>query len=1372
MKTRKILAVILSVAMLLSLLTQAVWADENQSSPETVEEDLTENVSPELSENTQQTEYDGSEENLNADNYNEVQSESAPEQITDYAEDVPTPMSLLPLPTYNANVTLNRFDNPPPEEVAAQINATGERFMFAVYEVLRDVLVENGVMSEEDSSYQGDILYSCDGENSYSKVEWDEIVTSNFNNEAYTGRGYIYFILGSNDQLDPNNIKVRVYLTIVAVEIADAVFIDRTVYYPEELKDMPDRTAYVGEVVNGFLKEKGLITDENPVYSGTIKGDNEIQTQNTVVQMPNGFSLDGLLTGYWPLQLCRVNDGKYEYALGGSAAYTLFSDEESDYGRSFNVTIFYKDHITDFLSNLDEQFYNSKGEKVVDVNASSNIMFNKTMDDYTWNITNYISYTELGELEDPSIKIVFPEKYAENAKVYRGHFVNSEDAAEHEDITDLVTGGNSIKLSKPAYYINQWSTELTFVFTYDGKEYVVPTVETVYAYQNGPSIRDSSQAFSGQTRSVYSQLPQSNEDEHNYYLSVSTVYPAKTFEEAGISFYGYYYDYSEDNDNTSFIDNTKVTAAYLGKFKNEDEAKAAGAENIKDALFNDNYSSWRYVPDLSKFETKTGYMSYILGAFVSTENYQEIKYKEFDFTVFDEYGNVYNLTHRVGITGEDYVSNSVGFNIEDVYKQPYVNGSETAQSRYNIFDVNEDSYYLNGDRTIFITDGNLGEEKAIEDGTLVYPTFETDDGVTILTGKDASEPSNNAVPQISGVTPVEFRNTVSRPYSAASQGKTHIKNYWITYLTPSAGGSKLFVSAANNPDHDVEGSHVREVFLNGKYNYVHDILIANIGDQELTDISVTLENASGVKLDDYWNISDTGVKSLAPFTTVLNKPSERDENDNYVSYTGVLPNVAKIRLLPVDDQFREISGTLTVKANGQEPVVIKLTGIAGVPRITTSGLSNGVKYVPYSSVIMTNNMYDSDAVTFSLVPGSKLPKGVELYPNGEVYGVPMENGTFTFTVKASYNGEVSKDSGVDYSDTRTYTILIDDNTDDAVDAVNLADNGGYELTDRIPREIKVYYTSVDENGLPEVDRIEFEGEHFFHSIGSYENEFKYFFLDGIKLEEGVDYLAEEGSTKITVYAETFSHIGITDKDIRHTLAAEFRTEANDELKDSAQNVYLEYIEYKEQQGSGGTGGTGGGTGGMGVPSKPILSYSDQSQDAFETVDAIMTIVDANGNAIPGLKLELHSDVQYAATDDNGNASFSGVEFGRHTLYVTDAAKNTASKEFTIVSGFGADLAGDIITAEVGQTVHITISYDGQNLSIIKAETEVDIPQEGTTNDEETEGVDDTALSDDKSDEDAAPAEDEPKAVNPGTGLVLGLAPVTALAWMIVFAKRR
>ncbi|MCL2143708.1 MAG: fibronectin type III domain-containing protein, partial [Methanomassiliicoccaceae archaeon] len=120
----------------------------------------------------------------------------------------------------------------------------------------------------------------------------------------------------------------------------------------------------------------------------------------------------------------------------------------------------------------------------------------------------------------------------------------------------------------------------------------------------------------------------------------------------------------------------------------------------------------------------------------------------------------------------------------------------------------------------------------------------------------------------------------------------------------------------------------------------------------------------------------------------------------------------------------EISGTPT--ATGTFNIILKAENSAGsdtkafsmifteaqnAPVITTTSLDDGRMDIGYSQSLTATG---TSPITWSVIDGS-LPPGLVLYPTGDIAGTPMEDGTFTFTVKA----ENIKDS-----DTLTTSIKI------------------------------------------------------------------------------------------------------------------------------------------------------------------------------------------------------------------------------------------------------------------------------------------------------------------------------------------------------------
>lgn len=442
---------------------------------------------------------------------------------------------------------------------------------------------------------------------------------------------------------------------------------------------------------------------------------------------------------------------------------------------------------------------------------------------------------------------------------------------------------------------------------------------------------------------------------------------------------------------------------------------------------------------------------------------------------------------------------------EDTYFQMRgANGYNAYQMPYDA-----DAYYYNGYQTIFLL---TTDNKAVADETEIVPHFYTGNNVTIFLGHD----KYSGEKQESDKSPVKFKSGEALLYSAAAENTRNLKNYWVTFLTQQ-DGAKLFVNGINDPTRtDAEtGIPEREVLLTGTYGFKHDIFIANIGNEALTGIKVELKDAENVKLDDYWTVREGSTATLAPFETTFSEFTE-GENHKHAIY-GQLQNVAKIRLLPIPDSKGEIKGTLVITTDNGGTQEIKLTGRSRMPQIITEDINNGVKYVHYSSLIQTNNMYEENTVQFELDPDAEgsLPNGLVVRPNGEIYGVPTEAGEFKFTVRAYYTKDKSQ------YDTCEYTLIIADSTKENVEEQTTT---GYELTERVPDMV----TTLNQK---------FE----FHSNGAL-SEFMNIYKDGVQLVEGTDYTKREGSTVISIFDQTIGR----DNDGEHVISAEFRTGGSDD----------------------------------------------------------------------------------------------------------------------------------------------------------------------------------------------------------------------------------
>ena len=546
----------------------------------------------------------------------------------------------------------------------------------------------------------------------------------------------------------------------------------------------------------------------------------------------------------------------------------------------------------------------------------------------------------------------------------------------------------------------------------------------------------------------------------------------------------------------------------------------------------------------------------------------------------------------------------------------------------------------------------------------------------------------------------------------------HTKNYNVKFVKKTSG-AKLYVADPKGGD---DGATVRSVFLDEYFEFKHDIFIANVGDEPLTGLRVEL-NATNVKLDDYWTVGGENNDTLAPFTTVSS-----------TTEYGELPNVAKIRLLPDGDG--EIDGTLTIYADGQEPVVIKLSGRAQNPKITTSNLDEAVKYVPYSYMVTTNNMYDWTDVEFTMT--GELPEGVEFIKStGEIYGVPQETGEFPISVTANFKSDTYQfdSSSVDL------TLKVKDNTNTNVYE---ATDEGYEILDSI---------GSDETGTYDFVLTE-DGDQMFVSNGEFDN-FVDLWLNGEKLIEGEDYTKVAGSTRITIRSQTFKNKA--NQDGYNTIAAEFRESdsENNELRRTAQNFRLNLSSTTDpDEGTtdpdGGTTNPGGGTtdpdgdttnpgggttnpgGGTSNPGEGTtnpgggttnpggsttnsggsatnsdenitnVSVNDEVTDNKEqNVEILVNLVDADDNPLAGYTVEIHSTPQSKITDEEGQARFREIEFGKHTVYVKNSSGEIlAQKDLVVQQGKTLALSGDTITTDYGTKFALKIQLDEGQLSFI------------------------------------------------------------------------
>lgn len=384
----------------------------------------------------------------------------------------------------------------------------------------------------------------------------------------------------------------------------------------------------------------------------------------------------------------------------------------------------------------------------------------------------------------------------------------------------------------------------------------------------------------------------------------------------------------------------------------------------------------------------------------------------------------------------------------------------------------------------------------------------------------------------------DFSDGKIKHYATAKRGEgnKYYKqgNYYVSVKTKNQSAAELFVEGPSDQNGQQGGT--RTLFFDSFYGKAyHDIVIANLGNADLQNLTATLTDAKGIKLNGFWNLS--GEYPLAP-TTV----------SNVYSSAVHVENMAKIRIEPETDEDGmsikgDIEGTLTISADGQPTYTINLSGQIKDPEITTSELSDAVKYVPYSSIIGIDTIHKWLTTTFEVIDG-ELPEGLTLNRyNGELYGVPREYGEFNFLIKAETYWDGHERDYPAVENTKAFILTVKENTDENVYKESDED---YTIKTSVGTAANQFDFALSES--------EAAKDQVFISNGEYGN-FIDFWLNGEKLVEGEDYDSEEGSTKITIKSQTISGL---PKNKANTIAAEFRVDGDTskELKKTAQNFTI------------------------------------------------------------------------------------------------------------------------------------------------------------------------------------------------------------------------
>lgn len=538
-----------------------------------------------------------------------------------------------------------------------------------------------------------------------------------------------------------------------------------------------------------------------------------------------------------------------------------------------------------------------------------------------------------------------------------------------------------------------------------------------------------------------------------------------------------------------------ITAIYKGKYGSIKEAEKDKAKNIKEEMMNDNYEY--------KFG-KTNWFTVIVGK--DGDKKQLVFQKNLSLVV----GNVERYTNS--IIDE---SNIADCNFNTLYQK----GEDGKAEYLTAVKVNNDSY-AEGNFVTFYVD----EEVDLKSIAL---------GFDLVDKKSKLYAAGSNVPEESMKSFHDFSKG-SLQYTVSAENGKNSKSYWVRILKKEKGNDKLFINSLSdeNAKKTVKDGVItieREALLDTYHGRVHDITLVNHGEEAIPNLKVEL-SSNQLVLDKYWTLlGNYPLKNM----TFGKKTTEGSYNEDYIG-----PYQAKVRLLPKIglNEGANVSGTLTISSANKKLMVIKITGLVGDPVITTKKITKGVKFVPYGMIIQNSNKYSWNTPSYKVLSG-KLPKGMKIKQNGELYGVPKEKGKFKFKVRLNNSYRKFRSSE------KEFTLSILENTNANVEK---AVDKGYELSKKIDN----------------INLADSSKEFLMVSKGEYDN-FVDIYLDGKKLKKDKDYSSEEGSTRITIAAQTLKKVKVGT----HTLGLEFREKSTDELKKSAQNYDIfkgKYVKTKEE----------------------------------------------------------------------------------------------------------------------------------------------------------------------------------------------------------------
>ena len=267
--------------------------------------------------------------------------------------------------------------------------------------------------------------------------------------------------------------------------------------------------------------------------------------------------------------------------------------------------------------------------------------------------------------------------------------------------------------------------------------------------------------------------------------------------------------------------NELVTAAYAGQYSSIKEAEEAKAEKLKyDEGDSGRDDTWIYEADYSQGV----YFTFFVGEDGSET--QEI-YKYYIITEKPE-DPVLSDSTSVDFTGlRDDKGEVVNC---------YIVGSY------------EDSYADHCYRTILVNND--------VDLTRLAPEFSISvDGINLY----ASEGNSAPVRQVSGKSIHDFSKGPVQ-YTPSSESKESSVNYWLQVVQKTEGPGQLYINSLADVDSETTTddsgmvTSTREMLIDGRYDYYHDILLINKGTEDLANLKAEIDSDE-VDLDTYWTLN-------------------------------------------------------------------------------------------------------------------------------------------------------------------------------------------------------------------------------------------------------------------------------------------------------------------------------------------------------------------------------------------------------------------------------------------------------------------------------------------------------------------------------------